>query len=74
MYQLTRTLPNGDTKQHRPMRTMEEVRFAASYVLIDNVGIQPSVAKRFARALTREPLGTELEHATSGYVFRVTEV
>lgn len=74
MYQLTRTTPDGVRKQHRPMRTMEEVRFAAAYVLMDNVGIQPSVAKRFALALTREPLGTEMEHASSGYVFSVTEV
>ena len=71
LYRLTRTLPNGEVKAHCPLRTLREVEFAAAYVLMDNSRVPRGEARTFAAALVRSELGTVVQHATSGYAFRV---
>lgn len=73
-YTLTRTLPDGTEKSHRPMRTLREVEFAAAYALMDNSRVPRGEARRFAGELTRGPLGEIVRHAASGYAFRVDRV
>lgn len=70
-YLLTRTLPTGETKQHSPLRTLREVEFAAAYVLMDNSRVPRGDARTFAHDLIGRPVGTTVEHAASGYAFRV---
>lgn len=73
-YLLTRTLPDGTEKSHRPMGTIREVEFAAAYVLMDNSRVPRGEARTFASRLTGLPLGTEVMHTVSGYAFRVERV
>lgn len=70
-YTLTRTLPDGTEKQHRPMRTLREVEFAAAYVLMDNSRVPRGEARQFAAALAGRPIGEQVSHEASGYTFRV---
>jgi hypothetical protein len=70
-YLLTRTLPNGETRQHRPLRTLREVEFAAAYVLMDNSRVPRGEARTFAHDLAGRPIGETVRHETSGYAFRV---
>lgn len=72
-YLLTRTLPDGTEKSHRPLSTLREVEFAAAYVLIDNSRVPRGEARTFAAALARQELGTTVKHDGSGYAFRVTK-
>lgn len=71
LYLLTRTLPDGTEKQHSPMRTLREVEFAAAYVLMDNSRVPRGEARNFAHDLAGRPVGTTVEHPSSGYAFRV---
>jgi hypothetical protein len=70
-YLLTRTLPSGEEKSHRPLGTLREVEFAAAYCLMDTSRVPRGEARRFAHGLTGQPLGTTVAHAGSGYAFRV---
>lgn len=70
-YTLTRTLPDGTVKQHRPMGTLREVEFAAAYVLMDNSRVPRGEARQFAASLTGRPIGEQVKHEASGYAFRV---
>jgi hypothetical protein len=71
LYRLTRTLPDGSEKQHRPLRTLREVEFAAAYVLMDNSRVPRGEARTFAHGLAGRPVGTTVRHEPSGYAFRV---
>lgn len=71
MYRLTRTLPDGTEKSHSPMRTLREVEFAAAYCLMDNSRVPRGEARTFAASLIRAELGTRVQHAVSGYAFRI---
>lgn len=73
-YLLTRTLPDGTEKSHRPLGTLREVEFAAAYVLMDNSRVPRGEARTFASQLAELPLGTEVMHTVSGYAFRVERV
>ena len=73
-YTLTRTLPNGEEKSHRPLSTLREVEFAAAYVLMDNSRVPRGEARTFAASLARGELGTTVSHEASGYAFRVDRV
>lgn len=73
-FRLTRTLPDGTEKSHRPLGTLREVEFAAAYTLMDNTRVPRGEARTFASRLTGLPLGTEMLHTTSGYAFRVERV
>lgn len=73
-YLLTRTLPDGTEKSHRPMGTLREVEFAAAYVLMDDSRVPRGEARTFAHDLTGRPLGETVKHETSGYAFRVERV
>lgn len=73
-YLLTRTLPDGTERSHRPLGTLKEVEFAAAYVLMDNKAVPRGEARTFAASLARQPLGTTVAHETSGYAFRVAPV
>lgn len=73
-YTLTRTLPDGTEKSHRPLSTLREVEFAAAYVLIDNSRVPRGEARTFAHGLAGGPLGTMVRHEASGYAFRVDRV
>lgn len=70
-YTLTRTLPDGTEKSHRPLSTLREVEFAAAYVLIDNSRVPRGEARTFAHQVAAQPLGTTVPHEASGYAFRV---
>lgn len=70
-YLLTRTLPDGTEKAHRPLRTLCEVEFATAYVLTDDSGTPRGEARTFAANLTKQPVGTTVKHRSSGYAFRV---
>jgi hypothetical protein len=67
---LTRTLPDGTVKAHRPLSTLREVETAAAYVLMDNRSVPRGEARAFAGRLADAPLGTTVTHP-SGYAFRV---
>lgn len=73
-YLLTRTLPDGTKKSHRPLGTLREVEFAAAYVLMDNSRVPRGEARRFAASLAGRPFGETVRHDTSGYAFRVDRV
>jgi hypothetical protein len=73
-YLLTRTLPDGTVKAHSPMATLRRVEAAVAYVLMDNSWVPRGEARTFAANLLGQPLGTEVRHAASGYVFRVDRV
>lgn len=73
-YRLTRTLPSGEERQHNPLRTLREVEFAAAYVLMYNNRVPRGEARTFAASLIRSELGTVVQHAVSGYSFRVDRV
>lgn len=73
-YTLTRTLPDGTERSHRPLSTLREVEFAAAYVLMDNSRVPRGEARTFAHGLADGPLGTTVEHPSSGYAFRVDRV
>lgn len=73
-YLLTRTLPDGTEKSHRPLGTLREVEFAAAYVLMDNSRVPRGEARTFANQLAAQPIGATVRHDTSGYAFRVERV
>lgn len=73
-YLLTRTLPDGTEKSHRPLGTLREVEFAAAYVLMDNSRVPRGEARTFAAGLTVRPIGETVRHESSGYAFRVERV
>lgn len=73
-YLLTRTLPDGTEKSHRPLGTLREVEFAAAYVLMDHSRVPRGEARTFAAGLARASLGETVRHETSGYAFRVDRV
>jgi hypothetical protein len=75
LYRLTRTLPTGEEKTNpTAMRTLRDVEFAVTYCLMDNSRVPRGEARTFAAALIRSELGTVVQHATSGYAFRVDRV
>lgn len=73
-YLLTRTLPDGTERSHRPVNTIREVEFAAAYVLMDNSRVPRGEARTFANQLAAQPVGTEVLHTASGYAFRIDHV
>ena len=73
-YLLTRTLPDGTERAHRPLSTLREVEFAAAYVLMDNSREPRGEARTFAHQVADAPVGTTVKHPASGYAFRVDRV
>lgn len=73
-YLLTRTLPDGTEKSHRPLGTIREVEFAVAYGMVANTRIPRGEARTFAHRVAAAPFGETVRHETSGYVFRVERV
>ena len=74
-FTLTRTLPNGTVKTNpTPLRTLREVEFAVAYCLMDNSRVPRGEARTFAAGVVARRLGETVEHAASGYAFRVDRV
>lgn len=73
MYRLTRIFPDDTTHPHEPMAFVHKVIDEAVSHLVD-ADIQPRLARRFALHLSRQPHGTEVKHAATGWRFRIDEL
>ena len=70
MYRLTRTDPGGAQHELEAV-TLRAVETAAAYVLLNNARVPRGEARTFAASLIRSELGTVVQHAASGYIFRI---